>query len=317
MPVERIQDRARGRWRGILDAVGVDPRYLTGKHGPCPICNGGKDRFRFDDKGGDGTFFCTHCGAGNGVDLVMKIRGVAFVEAKRAIEGVIGVAPVIVPKVGRNEEQQRDQMAALWQRASRLDGDDLASRYLRQREVELEEWPTMLRYVPDLPHWSDGNVRTLHPAMLAKFVAPDGRSAILHRTYLAEPGVKAKLPGEANAKSYMPGKVPARGAVRLAPAAETLGIAEGVETALSASILFSVPVWASLTTGSMVKWEPPPEARNLIIFGDRDDSFAGQNAAFALAYRLRTEGRGVEVRIPDPEDGSDWNDVLTARRVAA
>ena len=105
-------------------------------------------------------------------------------------------------------------MAALWHRASHLDGDDLASRYLRQSEIELEAWPTMLRYVPDLPHWSDGNVRTLHPAMLAKFVAPDGRSAILHRTYLAEPGVKAKLPGEANAKSYMPGKVPARGAVR-------------------------------------------------------------------------------------------------------
>ena len=100
----------------------------------------------------------------------------------------------------------------------------------------------MLRYVPDLPHWGNGNVHTLHPAMLAKFVATDGRSAILHRTYLVEPGIKAKLPGEANAKSYMPGKVPTGDTVRLAPAMETLGIAEGVETALSASILFSAPV---------------------------------------------------------------------------
>ena len=51
---------ARGRWPSILQALGVDPKFLRNEHGPCPHC-GGKDRFRFDDRL-NGSFFCSHCG---------------------------------------------------------------------------------------------------------------------------------------------------------------------------------------------------------------------------------------------------------------
>ena len=44
----------------------------------------------------------------------------------------------------------------------------------------------------------------------------------------------------------MMGTMPTGAAVRLMPHEEMLGIAEGIETALSASILFNVPVWAAL-----------------------------------------------------------------------
>ena len=37
--------------------------------GTCPMC-GGKDRFRFDDKGGRGTWICSQCGAGDEIELV-------------------------------------------------------------------------------------------------------------------------------------------------------------------------------------------------------------------------------------------------------
>ena len=50
---EPLKDRARGRWPGILTALGVPAKALRNRHGPCPVC-GGKDRFRFDDKGGAG-----------------------------------------------------------------------------------------------------------------------------------------------------------------------------------------------------------------------------------------------------------------------
>ena len=49
MQLEPIKERARGRWQGILPAIGVSSQYLTGKHGPCPMC-GGKDRFRWTTK---------------------------------------------------------------------------------------------------------------------------------------------------------------------------------------------------------------------------------------------------------------------------
>jgi putative DNA primase/helicase len=310
MQTERIADRARGRWKGILAGLGLDSRHLNGKHGPCPMC-GGKDRFRFDDKGGNGTFYCSHCGAGDGVALVMKVKGVMFIDAKQAIEGLIGAAPVVVPKAGRSDDEQRDQMAALWRRASPLDGQDIASRYLERRGIAGPVPPLCLRWLDDIPYFDDETkVRTLRPAMLAKFVAPDGKSAMLHRTYLAEPGVKADV---AKPKMMMPGKVPTGGAVRIGAAAETMGVAEGIETALASAKLAGVPVWSALTAGGMIKWAPPAEAKSIIIFGDRDASFAGQNAAFALAYRIKSEGRNVEVRFPDPEEGKDFCDVLQGR----
>jgi putative DNA primase/helicase len=45
------------------------------------------------------------------------------------------------------------------------------------------------------------------------------------------------------------------------PHQDVLGIAEGIETALSASILFNVPVWAALTEGLLQEWVPPPDVR--------------------------------------------------------
>ena len=58
----RTIDQASGKWQGILAALGVDEYFLSGKHRPCPLCKSGKDRFRFDDKEGTGSFFCSQCG---------------------------------------------------------------------------------------------------------------------------------------------------------------------------------------------------------------------------------------------------------------
>jgi len=55
------------------DTLGVDPVFLDGKHHPCILC-GGKDRFRFDNKDGSGSYFCSQCGAGTGMQLLMAFR---------------------------------------------------------------------------------------------------------------------------------------------------------------------------------------------------------------------------------------------------
>jgi primase-helicase-like zinc-binding protein len=66
-----LHERARGRWHGILPAIGISEKFLKRKNGPCPVC-GGKDRFRFTDIEGKGTFYCNNCKGGNGIALVMK-----------------------------------------------------------------------------------------------------------------------------------------------------------------------------------------------------------------------------------------------------
>ena len=76
-----------GQWPDILMRLGVDPAYLRNVHGPCPGC-GGKDRFRFDDKNGRGTFICGGAGdiqAGDGFTLLEQTYGWTFKEALRHI----------------------------------------------------------------------------------------------------------------------------------------------------------------------------------------------------------------------------------------
>ena len=48
-PKRNVNEIATGRWPNILAHFGIAESFLTGKHGPCPIC-GGKDRFRFGNK---------------------------------------------------------------------------------------------------------------------------------------------------------------------------------------------------------------------------------------------------------------------------
>src|SRR3981189_2194330 len=81
--------RARHRWAEILPQLGVDIRFLTNRHGPCPIC-GGRDRFRFDDKDGSGSYYCHQCGAGSGVILVRKKHEGDFKTACDEIDKIIG-----------------------------------------------------------------------------------------------------------------------------------------------------------------------------------------------------------------------------------
>ena len=68
-----IREAVSGRWVSILLATGVDESYLTGKHGPCPLCGEGKDRWRFTDHKGEGRWICNHCGKGDGFELLVKI----------------------------------------------------------------------------------------------------------------------------------------------------------------------------------------------------------------------------------------------------
>jgi len=79
-----ILDAARGRWPDLLQQLGgLTAEQLTDKHQPCPLC-GGKDRYRFDDQDGSGSWFCNKCGgkagtggAGSGMDMLMRRMGLS------------------------------------------------------------------------------------------------------------------------------------------------------------------------------------------------------------------------------------------------
>lgn len=299
-----LRERARGRWNTILPALGIDRRYLTGKNGPCPLCpEGGRDRWRFDNKAGSGSWICSHCGAGHGITLALKFTGAPFKEIAQRIERIIGDAPI---EQARNERSDADKRAALnrlWQSSRPVCSGDPVDLWITSRCIRLDAFPNTLRTAPRVRF--SGPPVSWHPAMLAMVTDPAGRPATIHKTYLTTEGHKAEVD---RVRMFCAGTVPAGGAVRLSLPAAVLGIAEGIETAFAATHLFGIPTWAALNAGGLEKFEPPAETKRLVIFGDHDINGAGQRAAFGLAARL-AQRLLVEPRIPG-KPGTDWNDAL-------
>lgn len=86
-PIDRVLREFNGAWRQTLENYGC--RLPSGRHhGPCPVC-GGKDRFRFDDKDGRGTWFCSQCDpqSGGGLLLLSRFLGKPTIEVANELLG--------------------------------------------------------------------------------------------------------------------------------------------------------------------------------------------------------------------------------------
>lgn len=293
-------DAARNKWRGILQSLGIDKRHLSGKHGPCPMCEG-TDRFRFDDKGGNGSWICNVCGAGNGLDLLMTFHRWDFITAARKVDAIVGNVEVEAPRRVIDDEQRAAMLNKLWASSRPIIEGDLAWRYLKSRRALPANMPACLRFAEACPVPGGGSL----PAMLALVTSQSGQPASIHRTFLGETG-KANI---ATPRAMMPGDLPDGVAIRLYPVhGERLGVAEGIETALCAARRFRVPVWATISSGMLSKWQPPHGVTQVDVFADNDPAFGGQAAAYALAHRLAARLRiQVAVHIPD-KPGRDWAD---------
>lgn len=300
-------DAAKGKWRGILMSLGLPSDVLVNRHGPCPLC-GGTDRFRFDNQEGSGSYICGQCGAGRGIDLAMKFTGKDFVTVAREIDDLIGNQTFEPDRIEKPISDD-DRMAALREVAAqsvRLTPECLAHAYFEGRGIDEKVYPKSLRFVPNL---RDGEGGT-RPCIIATVQAPDGTNVTLHRTFLRQDG-KAKAEMRAPRK-LMPGSIPDGASVRLSDYNYgALGIAEGIETAMSASRMYDMPVWAAINATMLEKWIPPEGCDEVAIFGDNDAKFGGHAAAYRLAHRLAVKGIAVTVHIPNAK-GEDWNDVLLA-----
>ena len=294
-------DAAKGRWLEILPRFGIPADALNGKHQPCPCTGGGTDRFRFADRDGSGSFFCA-CSQGDkgGLALIMCKTELGYAEVARQVDEIIG------NKSG-GEATPRPTYYAGKLRA--MAETSTRSAYLANRGLEVAPGLEFCRSV-EYRH-DDGKI-TRHPAMLAPIVR-GGEFLTYHVTYLNR-GAKADVPVP---KKILPGPELRGAACPLYPAAETMGLAEGVETAIAASMIHgNMPVWAALNTALMKGFDPPPECRHLMIFADNDAHYAGHAAAYALAHRLAGKLDSVTVFMPQKQ-GQDWCDVLAASREVA
>ncbi len=280
-----ICDALAGRWHGSY-GVGFCPAHPNTYTPALSITNGDDGRL------------LVHCFAGcAGVDVLAALR------ARGLLEGRSNWQPdpheIARRELKRKANRRRcvEQARKCWVEAGPIAGT-LAERYLRARGITCQ-LPRALRFHPNC--WHGPSARKV-PAMVAA-VRNSQKIIGVHRTYLAEPGVKAF--GD---KSKMMLGPCGGSAVRLSGGRGPLVVAEGIETALS--LLSALPdtrprVWAALSTSGMVNLALPSDPGELVIAPDGDTP--GMKAAAQLADRACAAG--WHVRVMDCPAGHDWNDL--------
>ncbi|MFM1453853.1 DUF927 domain-containing protein [Yersinia enterocolitica] len=290
--VEDVRSKAKGHWEAIFQRLDIPTNRSEGE---CPSC-GGKTRYRFDDREGRGTYYCSHCGAGTGLDLVMKVNQCDARSAAEMVAGVMAL-PLPEPKPARDKPQSNiaiaDKVAALV--AKTVSGE---SQYLLNKGL-----PSPFKAL-----LSDGSLLLVLQAMDgtttgAQVINPDGS--------------KRLLAGTTKKGSFIP--------VRLQSPTEdeqpvTVLIAEGYATGVTVSLLDDGVVLAALDESNLIhvakvcraKW---PLAK-IIIAADNDWHEQGgcdekskpkQNIGVISAEKAAISVSGWVVT-PPTHHKADWDD---------
>ena len=323
-----LKAQAQGNWHHIHAALGIPTQLLNPhKHQPCPHC-GGKDRFRYTDYQNNGGFICNQCTpqGGSGFDLIMLVSGYTFSEAIQAVAGVLGIQattpirPLIKPptSISKPLQDKQAKLASLLAQTTPTDAYSPIKHYLQQRGLNwqrIESHTSTLRFHAALPYWTPSiEDKPLHlgnfPAMIAPITTHTGELMGIHCTYLQQrangwqkltlthPQTGEPLPSKKMHSRYTGALTGA--AVQLHPISNTLGVAEGIETALAAHQLFQIPVWACLSAHGIQSFTLPPEVKLLVIFADHDET--GIKASHTLERHALQQGLQVKYWQPETPD---------------
>lgn len=214
--------------------------------------------------------------------------------ARPAIDGVPFAPARPTIAAARPQADNGPRALALWSETTSPIGT-LAERYLVSRGLSADGIDHAIRFHRGL--LLDGVRR---PAMVAMFRDMLTNAPVaVHRTFLDDGGRKLerKMLG------------PAKGAaIKLSPDQDVeggIGIAEGIETALTIMSSGWRPVWALGSAGAIERFPILPGVSSITVFADHDD--AGLAAARACARRWAADGRENRILIP-AATGHDWND---------
>ncbi|WP_409243846.1 toprim domain-containing protein [Enterobacter hormaechei] len=274
--ISDVRSKANGYWPSILERLAIPTNR---SEGPCPAC-GGNTRYRFDNKDNRGTYFCSHCGAGTGLDLVMKVNQCGAREAAELVAEAMAL-PMPEPKPAR-EKPQTDiagKVAALAAKASPGQSAYLASKGLQC----------------PFPMLSDGSLL---------LVLKNGAGATTGAQVIKPDGSKRLVAGTVKKGSFC--------VVNSVELTETVIIAEGLATALSvqqfrpdATIIAAIDAGNLLPVAQVMR-QRYPDAQ-IIIAADNDIKPGEPNTGKSAAENAAKAVSGW-VALPQTEGKADWND---------
>lgn len=238
-----------------------------------------------------------HCFAGCTADQVLR----ALETLDFLTPGANSYPGAATPLHSGSDQISSTNAERIWAAGRRIEGS-AAATYLAQRG--LESASPELRYNPQTPH-GPAPLTSFRPALIAAVRDDCGLRAI-HRTFVDFPdGDVVRDQRRAGLGRF------GNGAVRLGGIGPRLGLAEGIETALSAGLLFGMPCWATLGSERFRQVSIPALVEELHLFLDHDSG----GARAELLAREAHPSMLIKVHVP-PRPGDDWNDVLRATRHA-
>ena len=252
---------------------------------------------------------CPSCGRGThdktlGLTIEPDGKGVAhcfrcgFVEANRPDRIICRMPSKLKAIKPQKYESLSDFGRTLWKECKSLSG--IASMYLKARHCKVPPEAGHLRFHPSLRHPSGYT----GPALVALVTNVLTREPLsLQRTWIT-PTTKADL----DTPRLMLGNHSIKnGVIRLWPDEDVtygLGIAEGIETALSLAWAYT-PVWATIDAGHLARFPVLDGVQSLVIAQDQDP--AGQAATLICSRNWAQAGREVLVT---QQAQNDLNDAL-------
>ena len=274
--------RAEGRgWRvstdGMVDNIAVNP---VGKAG----------ELMFKDFGDPPAF-----PPGDAL-VVMEALGMSGNEVKRPqVTGTRISRFASAPVANKDADIKARLVRSVWRAAWDLhDGtNDAAWEYIHRRGVKVPDGASIL--YDDQCDYGPGEER---PCLVAGVTGDMNPSTGKNVTAVQ------RIPVDGGTKKTL-GKVVGAVNVSGKRIEDTLGVAEGVVTALAAQARFEVPFVATLGTGAMKSLKAPESVTTLLIAADHDEKGQGLSAARTLA----AAHPGIQVRILYPSvPGKDFAD---------
>lgn len=208
---------------------------------------------------------------------------------------VRGAVPLHSIAPTRTEASRVVRAEDIWSDGVPLDGT-LSARHLSQHRAIERGLAALhnLRHHPCCPiAIYAARAHATRPALMARVQGRDGRTTAVEVTYLDAAGrrdARVKL----SRKTI--GVLPPGSSVPLASFDDTIVVAEGVMTALSAGTRFGLPPVALLSIRNLVTFMAPARVRHVVIAADRGSE--GESAAAILQQRLLEAGCKASVELP-------------------
>ncbi|WP_426099212.1 DUF927 domain-containing protein [Providencia sp. PROV200] len=298
--IREVKLKANGQWQNILSNLGVEVPLNT--HTACPAC-GGKDRFRFDDKDGNGTFICSQCGAGDGLDLIQRIFGGSVTEAAQEVASIIGIDT----RSDNPPTYSSDEVKAQ-QEAQRAQQEETKAKEKAEKHKRFTE-----RYSSTIAHIKRGEsdyikakgFQGVEMDLLpdGSLIIPllDGNGTITAAQTIKPNGEKRLLLDSSKNGSYYPINEPTN--------VHTVIIAEGVATAMTCHLIQpEAHTVAAIDAGNLIHVAKVmrtkyPESK-IIIAGDNDS----KNEVNTGKVKAEAAAREVGGCVSIPPCQGDWND---------